>query len=252
MTTNELKFLCSLAQKKYRKEHQCFLVEGTKSVEEVLQSNYKVKGVYATNQWTDKHSDFKHNIYIISEKECTRISSLVTPTSVFALVEIKPEASSIDVSSHKNILILDGVKDSGNFGTIIRTADWFDIRCIICSEDTVELYNPKTIQASMGSFTRVDIHTCNICEFINKHSDKYSFIGTFMEGTSISEYSFPEHSAIVLGSEATGISDQVSALIHQRITINRGNEMNINKPVAESLNVAVSAGIICHELKNRN
>ena len=244
MTTNELKFLRSLQQKKYRKEHQCFLVEGTKSVEEVLQSNYKVKGVYATKQWTDKHPNFLHEVFIISEKECERISSLSTPPSVFALVEMKNSSP----VSPKKLLLLDGIKDSGNFGTIIRTADWFDIRCIICSEDTVELYNPKTIQASMGSFTRVDIHTCNLCEFIKKYSDTYTFIGAFMEGVSVCEYSFPEYSAVVFGSESTGISDEVSSLIHEKITINRGNGNEIDKPMAESLNVSISSAIVCYEL----
>ena len=246
MTTNELKFLRSLQQKKYRKEHCCFLVEGTKSVKEVLQSDYIVKQVYATKQWVDKHPDFSYEVYSVSEKECERISSLTTPPDVFALVEMKSETD-FPCGRYKKLLLLDGIKDSGNFGTIIRTADWFGIQCIICSEDTVELYNPKTIQASMGSFTRVDIYSCDLCEFIEKQNNTYSFIGTFMEGTSIREYSFPEYSAIVLGSESTGITLEVSNLISEKITINRGSEDKTNK-LPESLNVSVSSAIICYEL----
>ncbi len=247
MTVNELKFLRSLQQKKYRKEHHCFLVEGTKSVKEVLQSDYIVKQVYATTQWRDKHPDFSHDTYLISEKECERISSLSSPPSVLALVEMKPEIS-FSAGQYEKILLLDGIKDTGNFGTIIRTANWFGIQCVICSEDTVELYNPKTIQATMGSFTRVDIYTCNLCEFINNHNNIYSFIGTFMEGESIRKYSFPKYSGVILGNESTGISPEVSSLIHEKITIPRGDKNKTGKQMPESLNVSVSSAIICYEL----
>jgi TrmH family RNA methyltransferase len=243
MTINELKFLRSLQQKKYRKEHRCFLVEGSKSVKEVLQSDFTVKQVYATKQYIEKHPDFLCETYFVTEKECERISSLFTPPSIFALVEMKFETL-FSAKNYKKLLLLDGIKDNGNFGTIIRTADWFGIKCIVCSENTVELYNPKTIQASMGSFTRIDIHTTNLCEFIKTYENTYSFIGTFTNGIPISCYSFPEYSAVVLGNESFGISPEVSNLIQKSVSISRKKSALL----PESLNVSASAAIICYEL----
>jgi TrmH family RNA methyltransferase len=247
MLLNELKFLRSLQQKKYRKEHRCFLVEGTKSVKEILESTFVVKQVYATRQWLDKHPDFSCNVQLVSEKECERISSLSSTPAVFALVEMKVELP-FSPKHYKRLLLLEGIKDAGNFGTIIRTADWFGVQCIICSEDTVELYNPKTIQAAMGSFTRVNIYTYHLCDFIRNYSTIYSFMGAFMEGNSIREYAFPEYTAIVLGNESTGISSDVCDLVHEKITIPLGNKNRVSALFPESLNVSVSAAIICYEL----
>ena len=244
MTLNELKFLRSLQQKKYRKIEGCFVVEGSKSVKDVLQSNYTVKQVYATRQYVEKHPDFSHEVCLISQKECEQVSSLTTTPEVFALVEIKPETS-FSTEKHKKLLLLDGIQNSGNVGTIIRTADWFGIQCVVCSEDTAELYNPKTLQATMGSFTRVDVHTSNLCDFIKTHNNTYSFIGAFMDGQSVRNYSFPEYSAIVLGKESTGISPEVACLIQEKITIRSGNENR--KSLPNSLNVSLSSAIICYE-----
>ena len=247
MTLNELKFLTSLQQKKFRKEYGCFLVEGSRSVKEVLQSDYTVKQVFATRQYAEKHPDFSSAVSFVSEKESERISSFSTSSGVFALVEMKPEIP-FSAKKYKKLLLLDGIQNSGNVGTIIRTADWFGIQAVICSEDTAELYNPKTIQATMGSFTRVDVYTANLCEFIKMHEDTYSFIGTFMDGQSIDTYDFPPFSAIVLGKESTGISPEVSCLIREKITIPRGKENKETKFLPDSLNVSLSSAIICYEL----
>jgi TrmH family RNA methyltransferase len=186
---------------------------------------------------------------LVSEKESERISSLSTAPDIFALVEMKPEIP-FPKGKYKKLLLLDGIQNSGNVGTIIRTADWFGIQSVICSEDTAELYNPKTIQATMGSFTRVDVYTANLCEFIKMHENTYSFIGTFMDGQSIDTYVFPQYSAIVLGKESTGISPEVSCLIKEKITIPRGRENNERKLLPNSLNVSISSAIICYELMN--
>ena len=247
MTFNELKFLRSLQQKKYRKEHRCFLVEGKKMVKEVLKSDYVVKQVYATKQYMEKHTDFSHNVCLVSQQESERISSFVNAPDIFALVEMKPNVP-FPIGRYKKLLLLDGIQNSGNVGTIIRTADWFGIQCVICSENTAELYNPKTIQATMGSFTRVDVHTADLCEFIKTHQNTYTFIGTFMEGQSIRKYSFPEYSAIVLGNESMGISPTVSGLIREKITICREDKNRDTNHPPDSLNVSLSAAIICYEL----
>lgn len=247
MLLSELKFLRSLQQKKYRIEHRCFLVEGTKLVKEILASDFVVRQVYATGKWMAKNFDFQGDVQIISEKESERISSLSSTPSVFALVEMKPDRP-FSMEHYKKLLLLDGIKNTGNLGTIIRTADWFGIDCIFCSEDTVEMYNPKTIQSTMGSFTRVDIYTCNLCNFIRDYTAKYSFIGACMEGHSVQEYTFPDYAAIVLGNESTGISAEVSSLIQEKITILPVNKNSISQQQAESLNVSISAAIICYEL----
>ena len=244
MTLNELKFLRSLQQKKYRKLHCCFLVEGSKSVREVLQSDYAVKQVYASKQYMEKHPNFFRETCLVSHKECEQISSFSATPEVFALVEMKPKIC-FSAEQHKRLLLLDGIQNGGNVGTIIRTADWFGIQCVICSEDTAELYNPKTLQATMGSFTRVDVHTFNLCEFITAHQHIYSFIGTFMDGQSVRNYSFPEHSAIILGKESTGISTEVAHLIREKITVQHGNTNRKSFP--DSLNVSLSSAIICYE-----
>jgi len=245
MTLNELKFLCSLQQKKFRSEHRCFLVEGRKSVNEVLQSDYTVRQVYATKYCVEKYPEFLQEAVIVSEKESERISTLSTAPDVFALVKMKSEIP-FSAERHKKILLLDDIQNAGNVGTIIRTADWFGIQCVICSENTAELYNPKTIQATTGSFTRVEVCTANLCEFIKTHENTYSFIGAFMEGIPIRKYSFPEYSAIILGKESTGISPEVNDLIREKITISRGSKETMLLP--DSLNVSLSAAIICYEL----
>ena len=219
LSQNELKFLRSLKQKKFRKEYRCFIVEGTKSVWEVLHSNFHVKAVYATQQWIEQHPKFHHDIHLVSEKECEQISALTTTPRIFALVEMLEEQRMFSVSDCKKILLLDDIKDAGNFGTIIRAADWFGIDAIICSENTVELYNPKTLQASMGSFTRVPIFSFNLMDFFRKYSDVYTFFVACMEGETIRNVDFPEYSAVVLGSESFGISPQLLDVIKNKICI---------------------------------
>ena len=246
LSINELKYLRSLQQKKYRKEYQKFLVEGTKSVMEVIQSDYVVEKIYATQQWLDKHPDYSFEYYLVTSKECERISSFTTSPEIFAVAEMKKEET-FSADNHKKILILDGIKDTGNFGTIIRTADWFGISGIVCSEDTVERYNPKTIQASMGSFTRVQVFYRDLKTFILENKNKYAIFGTLMNGESIRNKEFPEYSAIVLGSESKGMSNEIIGLINQAVSIPRGN-LAEKETLAESLNVSLATAIVCYEL----
>lgn len=245
LSNNELKFLRSLKQKKIRKEYRCFIVEGTKSVWEVLHSDFKVKAVYATPQWAEQHPKFHHDIHLVSEKECEQISALTTTPHIFALVEMPEQQPVFSASDHPKILLLDDVKDAGNFGTIIRTADWFGIDALVCSENTVELYNPKTLQASMGSFTRVPVFRFDLLNFVQEHADIYTFFGTYMEGENIRNVDFPQNCAVVLGNESFGISPQLSAEIKNRISIPMCE--NKGRRHAESLNVSLAAAVVCYE-----
>ncbi len=240
LTNNEFKILRQLKQKKYRQEQALFLVEGKKMVEEVLKSAFVVKNVFATEGFVEKSAVF-YDAMIITKTQSEQLSSLTTDPEVYALVEMKKD--NFDDCVLKNrVLILDDVRDAGNLGTIIRTADWFNIDLIICSKDCVELYNSKVLQASMGSFTRVNVIYRNLIDFI--HSHKYNYYGAFLNGQLLNEVSFPtQPTAIVLGSESHGISEKVAKLIPNRINIPL---INPNRIVPESLNVATATAILCY------
>ena len=244
-TKNEIKLLRSLQQKKFRQLHRCFVVEGTKSVMEVLQSGFQVEKVYATDAWVEAHPELQlPDLQHLSEKECELASSLQTPPGILACVHFRETAPLTETEDLPGrLLILDGIQDSGNLGTIIRTADWFGITHIVCSNGTVELYNPKTIQASMGSFTRVDVSYEDLTDFIPKISGDYRIYGTFMDGRDLRQTQFAPHAAIVIGSEARGISPEVEKLIHERIAIIR----MASHPV-DSLNAAIAAAITCYAM----
>lgn len=241
LSKNELKFLASLQQKKYRRENKMFIVEGTKSVVEVLQSDFVVKNVYATEIWVENHKHlFTYPITVVSQKECERISSLQTPPEIFALVEMKEQQN---VILSNKCLLLDDIKDTGNLGTIIRTADWFGIKTIVCSEQTVELYNPKTIQACMGSFAHVDLFYVDLKSFILSLPNDYTIYGTFMDGKDIGKIQFSEKCMILIGNESKGISSELINFVQERICIPRKA-----KHPMDSLNAAIATAIVCYEV----
>ncbi len=234
ITANQKKFVKSLIQKKFRNHHQCFIVEGVKLVEELLASDYEVHSIYATEEWAEKHLSV--NAIIVSKKDLASISSLKTPNEVLAVVKQKTpvETDAIDL-----ILAIDFIQDPGNLGTIIRTADWFGINHILCSTDSVDVYNPKVIQASMGSIFRVDVKYKYLAEFFESNPAKKVY-GALLEGEPItSETKFSDvDSVLLLGNESKGISDQLKPFITHPVSIPR-------KGGAESLNVAAAAAILC-------
>jgi len=250
LSHNEFKFLRSLKQKKFRREYRCFIVEGKKLVREVLHSSFRVKSVYATQQWLDQHATFYHDIHLISEKECRQISSLTNAPQVFALVQMPDKEPVFSASDCKKILLLDSLQDAGNFGTIIRTADWFGIDAVVCSPNMVEVYNPKTLQASMGSFTRIPVFRFDLTAFFQEYANVYTFFAACMEGESIRNVNFPQYSAVVFGSESFGISPELSAQIQRKITIPEGNPHRRRQP--ESLNVSLAAAVVCYEVMRNN
>jgi len=244
VSKNELKLLRSLRQKKYRREHQLFIVEGKKSVAEVLKSDFQVKNVYATASWISKNeSVFSFPLTEISVADAERVSALQTSPEIFALVEMK-ENRAIELSS--KCLLLEDIKDAGNLGTLIRTADWFGIQSIVCSEQTVELYNPKTIQATMGSFTRVQLFYTDLNEFIKQLPEDYVVYGTFLEGKAIQNVDFASKSAVLIGNESNGISSSLSVCVDEKIYIPTKATHEI-----DSLNVAVASAIVCYELTKK-
>jgi len=215
------------------------VVEGEKSVQELLTSSYKVERLYIQSE---RVSDLiiKSGIELIecSSKDMERISNLKSPPGVLALVDI-PTPPDIELRPEKWVLVADGINDPGNLGTMIRIADWFGMDQLICSIDTVELYNPKTLMATMGSFTRVSVTYTDLNPFLKR--SKVPLYFALLEGSSVRELKNPTPGAIVIGTEANGIRPELLSLPHTAISIQ-------GKGSAESLNAGVSAGIICHAL----
>lgn len=214
-----------------------FLVEGNKIISELPNSNFKIKEIFSTNP---QNLNFKETIvHQITENELKKISFLQNPKDSVAVCELIEESKLED----KNIqLVLDGIQDPGNLGTIIRLADWFGIDQIICSEDTVDFYNPKVIQASMGSFTRVNLIYYNLVEYLSE--TKNTNIGTDMDGENIYTFEKPEKINLILGNEGKGMRDETEKLLHKKISIPRFGKSQST----ESLNVSMAAGIILGQL----
>lgn len=233
-TKSTIKLIKQLQQKKYRKKYELFVVEGRKSVQEFINSSYKIKYFFVTE---DLISEFP-SADLISEKEMKTISNVVTPPNVLAVFE-QPKLDIPNELKHINIA-LDNIQDPGNLGTIIRLADWFGVEHIFCNENTVDLYNPKVVQASMGSISRVKVHYVDLENFIQKTD--IPIIGTFMNGDNIYQTKFPENALLIMGNEANGISPEIEKLCTQKITIPQ------NGQGTESLNVAIASAIIIGEV----
>ena len=185
LSRNQIKFIQSLKQKKFRMQHQLFVVEGEKLVNEFLNSDWSIEQIYATKEWNEK-------AIVITTKELERISSLKTPNKVLAIIKIPNRKS---VISENLVLALDSVKDPGNLGTIIRLADWFGIQNIICSQNCVELYNPKVVQATMGSICRIQVQYVNLKSTIENMTN-YQVYAAVMNGKSV--FSFEKSEKVIV------------------------------------------------------
>ena len=237
LTAHKIKVFQSLDKKKFRQKYNLFLVEGNKIISELKNSPYKIKEIFSVEP--SELSFLKSETHLITERDLKKISFLQTPKDSVAVVEI-PE---IKFLQHPKIqIILDGIQDPGNLGTIIRLCDWFGIEQIICSQDTVDLYNPKVIQSTKGSFTRVNVFYTDLEEFLQK-SDVLN-IGTDMTGENLYQYQFPEKFNLILGNEGNGMRPNVEKLVSQNITIPR---FGSNKST-ESLNVSMATGIILGQI----
>jgi TrmH family RNA methyltransferase len=245
ISKSQISFIKSLHQKKIRKEHGLFIVEGLKSIQEFINSEYVVDSVYCTENLMPKLDNLSRKIKPvgITESELSRISALSTPQAILAVVQI-PQQTDLNIKKLDGsfILALDGVQDPGNLGTIIRTADWFGLNTILCSKDTAEVYNPKVVQASMGSLSRVNIIYTDLGDVFSQIN--IPVYGAVLNGKSIYETDFGQEGIILLGNEGNGISEDLIEKINYPITIPRYGK-------AESLNVAISASIFCSELRRK-
>lgn len=246
ISKSQISFIKSLHQKKIRKEQGLFIVEGLKSIQEFINSDYVVDSVYYTENLMPKLGKLSRNIKSveITESELSRISALSTPQAILAVVQIPKQS---DLNPKKLVgsflIALDGIQDPGNLGTIIRTADWFGLNTILCSMDTAEAYNPKVVQASMGSLSRVNIIYTALEDFLDQTN--LPVYGALLDGKSIYETNFGQEGIILLGNEGNGISDKLQSKINYPVTIPRYGK-------AESLNVAISASIFCSELRRKS
>ena len=235
INNREIKLINSLKRKKNRIEEGLFVVEGEKNVEELLHSNFQTIRIYATNDWSNQIEHIK-----VSVKELDRISSLSTPNRVLALVKI-PKQESINTSITS--LVIDGVNDPGNLGTIIRTANWFGISQVICSNDSVDKFNPKVIMSSMGSIFKTNVLYTDLHKFLT--DSNLPIYGALLEGEPLYNVKLNNPCSLLLGSESHGISKELIPLITNKTTIPGGEN-------TESLNLGVSAAIYCSEYFKQN
>ena len=246
LSKSQISLLSSLQHKKFRREHGLFMVEGYKSVTEFINSAYQVDTVYHTPAIAPKLLNLsrKINFQEISLNEVQKISSLKTPQEVIGLVKIPIwPVLNYKALEKKFSLVLDNVQDPGNMGTIIRTADWFGIQDIICSEDTVDVYNPKVVQATMGSLARVNVHYADLLSVLPQI--KLPIFGAMLNGQNMYNTNFGTEGLLVMGNEGNGISAPVEQLITSAVTIPRAGN-------AESLNVAIATAILCSEIKRNS
>jgi len=240
LSQRQIKLITSLSKKKYRKQHGLFVAEGVKVVNELLSSELKLSVLFCT-------SDFKHQLDAkvegISENDLKKISTLKSPNKVLALFEI-PE---IILSENKGIVVaLDAVNDPGNLGTIIRLCDWYGISQIVCSMDTVDCYNQKVIQSTMGSITRVAVNYLNLPEYLSQVS--VPVFAADMHGENVYKSELPSSAVLVMGNEANGISKEVSNVVSDFLTIPR---FGVSQQT-ESLNVSTATAILLSEFKRNS
>ena len=242
ISKNQQKYIRQLEQKKYRKREGCFVAEGTKVVGDLLK-RYQPLALYATESW-DAPKGVGYTL--VSEEELQRVSFQQHPQQVLAIFPIPQPTDPVSLRGSLT-LALDGVQDPGNLGTIIRIADWFGIDTIICSEETADAWNPKVIQATMGSIARVNVIYANLVELLDTLPSDYPVYGTFLDGENIYTQTLSGEGLIIMGNEGNGISDAVRAKVNRRLLIPDFHQGD----TADSLNVAIATAITCSEFRRR-
>jgi len=245
LSKQQVKFINSLKIKKYRREHSCFLAEGTKLVSELINSKVTIESIIVSQKWLSNHVQKLNHAKVleIDDKLFSQISTQSNPDGIMAIAKIPVEEITIEELKNKWTIALDNLQDPGNLGTIIRIADWFGIETILCSRDTVDTYNPKTVQATMGSIARVKIIAVDLINLLGKSN--IPIYATAMNGDNIFKVNTFNPGIILIGNEANGVSDPLLGLSDQQISIPRLGK-------AESLNAGIATGIIVAQLLNLN
>ena len=266
----QIKDVSSLRMKKFRDSQRLFLAEGEKLVNELLESRFQIAGLYASSSWIVANLTLinreKTPVFETAPHEMERMTALATPSPVLAVVRI-PESpallsstaigrsdalgtlllSLLNGPSSGLLLALDGISDPGNLGTIVRIADWFGITTIFCSENTVELYNPKVVQATMGSIARVEVHYCILKTLLEACPGRIPVYGAFLEGNDIHQEDLSAGGLLLIGNESRGISESLEPWVTQKIRIPSYGNSPFGK--AESLNASTATAILCAEFR---
>ena len=243
---NTIKWVHSLEMKKNRKREGLFVAEGPKVVGDLL-SRFRLHSVFATDEWTGGESiGADVRLERVDDDTLRRLSFLQHPQQVVAVMEMNKEEK-VEVDADRLTIMLDGVQDPGNLGTIIRIADWFGIDSIICSPDTADAYNPKVVQATMGSLGRVSVTYSPLVPLLSSLPADMPIYGTLLDGKDIYQKELTRHGVIIMGNEGNGISDEVRAMVTHPLLIPRFRQGES----AESLNVAVATAITCSEFCRR-
>ena len=243
LSKNRISQIRKLHAKKFRDESGLFLIEGYKSVEMLCDSDFAVEEIFATENALRENESWlsQHDITIITADEMSRISTMQTPPELLAIAKQRTDTQNIP--DNEPLLVLDHISDPGNLGTIVRTADWFDIRHIVCSPDCVEFYNPKVIQATMGSFAHVQVHKRGLVPFLREAGNR-RILGTFLNGSNLNEFPFQNNDIVVIGNESNGISAEVAQTVTHRITIPTAAQ---GRETAESLNAGIAAAVVMYK-----
>jgi len=233
-----VKYIKSLQVKKYRIQEQRFVVEGAKSVTELLNSDFITMWVAASQEFIDQHEKqiLKSGAEVVSAsfEQLSSLGSFQSNDAALAVAQIKPNQP-LSIGEGEIALVLDSIRDPGNLGTIIRTADWYGVKNIIASDDTADFYNPKVLSASMGSFCRVAMQYVSLIDYLT--AARKPIYGTFLDGLDVHTLSFSNGGLVVIGNESHGISREVERLVSQKITVPRYGK-------AESLNAAIATAIV--------
>jgi len=251
------KLLRSLQQKKFRDQHLLFLVEGEKMVRELTgnapDQRVRVREIFATPEWIGQNAKHLHltDIEVVeaTQAEIKKVSTLLSPQPVVALVSRPDYKLEIEELLNHPVLAFESIRDPGNLGTIIRTADWFGIMHIVCSPDSTDVFNPKVVQSTMGAIARVNVHYHDLSALLESPVLKEKAVyGTFLEGENIYETSLEAAPLILFGNESHGLSDRLDRYIQHRISIPSFSRKGKG---SESLNVASSVAVVCSEMKRR-
>lgn len=244
----KMKLIASLSHKKFRDELGLFIAEGTKLVLDLVPS-FSCALLVATSDWLSEHPIINaQEVIEVEEDELKKISNQKSPQGVMAVFEKPKYTFTHESLSKKLCLALDNVQDPGNLGTILRVADWFGITDVFCSEHSADIYNPKTVQATMGALARVKVHTVNLKDFLHSCKAKCPIYGTFMDGENIYSKTLSPHGIIVMGNEGNGISSEVESFVSERLLI---PNYPIGQATSESLNVGVATALVCGEFRRR-
>lgn len=255
ISKNRLKYVRSLEMKKYRKAEGVFVAEGHKLVGDLLDV-FECKYLAATNEWlsanaawVDRQRRSGVEVDEVTDEELKRASFQETPQQVLAVFkQLTYEVDVNEVARKQLCLVLDDVQNPGNLGTIVRLADWFGIEHIFCSKGCADIYNPKTVQATMGGIARVQVHEADLPELLSRLDKDIPVYGTFLDGENIYGKELENRGLIVMGNEGKGVSKEVAAFVTERLYIPNYPE---GRETSESLNVAIATAIVCAEFRRR-